>query len=111
MACPFSADVLSLQGIYPGFRPAELPAVPGAEGMGKVEEVGVRSQLDRDSEGQMLEFLASSFCTRVPSKKGTTLQVVDFIQKKFLTSNAGRGEATIRNILKRRKRRTSKSDI
>ncbi|GAQ80143.1 Zn2+-binding dehydrogenase [Klebsormidium nitens] len=34
------ADVLSLKGIYPGFRPSELPAVPGLEGMGKVEEVG-----------------------------------------------------------------------
>ncbi len=26
------ADVFSLQGVYPGFRPASMPAVPGLEG-------------------------------------------------------------------------------
>ena len=26
------ADVLSLQGLYPGFKPASLPATPGLEG-------------------------------------------------------------------------------
>ena len=34
------ADSLSIMGIYPGFRPASLPAVPGLEGMGVVEAVG-----------------------------------------------------------------------
>lgn len=34
------ADVFSLMGVYPGFTPASLPAVPGLEGMGVVEAVG-----------------------------------------------------------------------
>jgi NADPH:quinone reductase-like Zn-dependent oxidoreductase len=34
------ADVLSVQGYYPGFKPASLPAIPGLEGYGKIEEVG-----------------------------------------------------------------------
>lgn len=34
------ADVFSLQGVYPGFRPSALPAVPGLEGMGTVVSNG-----------------------------------------------------------------------
>jgi len=34
------ADVFSVMGIYPGFAPASLPAVPGLDGMGKVHAVG-----------------------------------------------------------------------
>ncbi|GAQ80133.1 Zn2+-binding dehydrogenase [Klebsormidium nitens] len=34
------ADVLSMQGYYPGFQPASLPAIPGLEGYGKIEEIG-----------------------------------------------------------------------
>lgn len=34
------ADVFSLMGVYPGFAPGSLPAVPGLEGMGVVEAVG-----------------------------------------------------------------------
>ncbi|KAL4447410.1 hypothetical protein ABPG75_004629 [Micractinium tetrahymenae] len=30
------ADIFSVQGVYPGFRPKSLPAVPGLEGMGTV---------------------------------------------------------------------------
>ncbi|PSC74291.1 NAD(P)-binding [Micractinium conductrix] len=34
------ADIFSVQGVYPGFAPKELPAVPGLEGMGVVESNG-----------------------------------------------------------------------
>ncbi|KAL4427444.1 hypothetical protein ABPG77_000733 [Micractinium sp. CCAP 211/92] len=34
------ADVFSLQGVYPGFRPASMPAVPGLEGTGTVVHNG-----------------------------------------------------------------------
>ncbi|KAK9864297.1 hypothetical protein WJX84_011779 [Apatococcus fuscideae] len=34
------SDVFSVQGVYPGFRPAALPAVPGLEGLAVVEAHG-----------------------------------------------------------------------
>jgi NADPH:quinone reductase-like Zn-dependent oxidoreductase len=34
------ADLASLMGVYPGFQPASLPAVPGLEGCGVLEDVG-----------------------------------------------------------------------
>lgn len=34
------ADILGLRGVYPGFAPAQFPAVPGLEGMGVVEKLG-----------------------------------------------------------------------
>ncbi|PRW59002.1 NAD(P)-binding [Chlorella sorokiniana] len=34
------ADLFSVQGVYPGFKPDSLPAVPGLEGMGVVEKNG-----------------------------------------------------------------------
>ncbi|KAK9818687.1 hypothetical protein WJX74_006212 [Apatococcus lobatus] len=34
------SDVYSIQGLYPGFRPTSLPAVPGVEGLGIVEAHG-----------------------------------------------------------------------
>lgn len=34
------ADIFSVQGVYPGFTPKELPAVPGLEGMGVVVKNG-----------------------------------------------------------------------
>mmetsp|Transcript_3622 Transcript_3622/g.5495 ORF Transcript_3622/g.5495 Transcript_3622/m.5495 type:complete len:343 (+) Transcript_3622:96-1124(+) len=34
------ADIFSINGVYPGFQPASLPAMPGLEGVGKVVEVG-----------------------------------------------------------------------
>eukprot|EP00744_Colponema_vietnamica_P003299 GILI01005077.1.p1 GENE.GILI01005077.1~~GILI01005077.1.p1 ORF type:complete len:361 (+),score=121.06 GILI01005077.1:69-1085(+) len=39
--CPVNpADIFSIMGVYPGFQPASLPAVPGLEGMGVVHTVG-----------------------------------------------------------------------
>jgi len=37
------ADLLSIQGIYPGFTPAALPATPGLEGVGTIAELGPHS--------------------------------------------------------------------
>ncbi|KAK9826125.1 hypothetical protein WJX81_006454 [Elliptochloris bilobata] len=34
------SDIMCLQGIYQGFRPTKLPAVPGLEGMGVIAAVG-----------------------------------------------------------------------
>ncbi|KAL4427108.1 hypothetical protein ABPG77_001112, partial [Micractinium sp. CCAP 211/92] len=34
------ADLFSVQGVYPGFKPEKLPAVPGLDGMGVVEQNG-----------------------------------------------------------------------
>lgn len=34
------ADLLSVQGIYPGFGPEKLPAIPGLDGVGRVERNG-----------------------------------------------------------------------
>ncbi|KAL4459109.1 hypothetical protein ABPG75_013974 [Micractinium tetrahymenae] len=34
------ADLFSVQGVYPGFKPEKLPAVPGLDGMGVVERSG-----------------------------------------------------------------------
>lgn len=34
------ADLFSVQGVYPGFSPDKLPAVPGLDGMGVVENNG-----------------------------------------------------------------------
>ncbi|KAK9808716.1 hypothetical protein WJX72_002434 [[Myrmecia] bisecta] len=34
------ADIFSIQGVYPGFRPSSLPAVPGLEGVGLVDRNG-----------------------------------------------------------------------
>lgn len=34
------ADIFSVMGVYPGFRPASFPATPGLEGVGVVEENG-----------------------------------------------------------------------
>uniref|UniRef100_A0A7S0V2J5 Enoyl reductase (ER) domain-containing protein n=1 Tax=Hemiselmis tepida TaxID=464990 RepID=A0A7S0V2J5_9CRYP len=34
------ADSFSVKGVYPGFRPESLPAVPGLEGMGVVAQLG-----------------------------------------------------------------------
>lgn len=39
--CPVNpADIFSIMGVYPGFQPSALPAVPGLEGMGVVSSVG-----------------------------------------------------------------------
>lgn len=45
------ADVFSLMGIYPGFTPATMPAVPGLEGMGVVAAVGPRTKIPTDLKG------------------------------------------------------------
>ena len=34
------ADVFSLMGVYPGFAPSSLPAVPGLDGVGVVDKTG-----------------------------------------------------------------------
>eukprot|EP00899_Mesostigma_viride_P024510 jgi/Mesvir1/5243/Mv15364-RA.1 len=34
------SDAFSVMGVYPGFQPKQLPATPGLEGMGVIEEVG-----------------------------------------------------------------------
>ncbi|KAJ3287728.1 hypothetical protein HK104_008476 [Borealophlyctis nickersoniae] len=44
------ADIFSIMGIYPGFRPEKFPATPGLEGMGVVESVG--SGVKKVSSGQ-----------------------------------------------------------
>ncbi|CAK0743519.1 hypothetical protein CVIRNUC_001476 [Coccomyxa viridis] len=46
------SDIFALQGQYAGFQP-QLPAVPGLEGMGVIEEVGasVRAVLARFTQG------------------------------------------------------------
>lgn len=45
------ADVASLMGVYPGFQPDSLPAVPGLEGVGVVVGVGPRLKIPRDLKG------------------------------------------------------------
>lgn len=57
--CPVNpADIFSVLGVYPGFQPASLPAVPGLEGMGVVAAVG--AGVDSVAVGQrVVPFLIS----------------------------------------------------